>query len=103
MALGKQAKILTDKQVRAVLAELDIRRYPVRDRVTFLFSVKAGMRAKETASVTWAMVTDADGEITLGEAANLSRLVEGCMRAIEASEFHERLQAIETRINRTKP
>ncbi len=63
MALGKQAKILTDKQVRAVLAELDIRRYPVRDRVTFLFSVKAGMRAKEIASVTWAMVTDADGEI----------------------------------------
>jgi hypothetical protein len=40
----------------------------------------------------------ADGEITLGEAADLSRLVEGCMRAIEASEFHERLQAIENRI-----
>src|ERR1700693_3382773 len=64
MALGKQAKILTDKQVRAVLAELDTRRYPIRDRVIFLLSIKAGLRAKEVASVTWAMVTDAEGEIT---------------------------------------
>jgi integrase/recombinase XerC len=63
MALGKQAKILTDKQVRAVLAELDTRRYPLRDRVMFLLSMKAGMRAKEVSSVTWAMVTDAEGQI----------------------------------------
>ena len=46
MALGKQAKILSDKQVRAVLAELDTWRYPLRDRVIFLFSIKAGMRSK---------------------------------------------------------
>src|SRR5713101_9147656 len=64
MALGKQAKILTDKQVRAVLAELDTRRYPLRDRTMFMLSLKSGMRAKEVASVTWAMVTDAEGEIT---------------------------------------
>jgi len=63
MALGKQAKILTDKQVRAVLAELDSRRYPLRDRVMFLFSIKAGMRAVEIASVTWGMLTDGEGEI----------------------------------------
>jgi integrase/recombinase XerC len=63
MALGKQAKILTDKQVRAVLAELDTRRYPLRDRAMFMLSMKAGMRAKEISSVTWAMVTDAEGEI----------------------------------------
>jgi integrase/recombinase XerC len=63
MALGKQAKILTDKQVRAVLAELDTRRYPVRDRVMFLLTIKAGLRAKEVALVSWAMVTDAEGEI----------------------------------------
>src|SRR5437868_15387466 len=63
MALGKQAKIITDKQVRAVLAELDTRRYPLRDRAMFLFSLKAGLRAKEIASVTWGMVTDAEGEI----------------------------------------
>jgi integrase/recombinase XerC len=63
MSLGKQAKILTDKQVRAVLSELDTRRYPLRDRVIFLLSIKSGLRAKEIASVTWAMVTDAEGEI----------------------------------------
>jgi integrase/recombinase XerC len=63
MALGKQAKILTDKQVRAVLAELDTRRYPLRDRTMFMLSLKAGMRAKEVASVTWGMVTDAEGQI----------------------------------------
>jgi integrase/recombinase XerD len=63
MALGKQAKIVTDKQVRAVLAELDTRRYPLRDRTMFMLSLKAGMRAKEIASVTWGMVTDAEGEI----------------------------------------
>ena len=63
MTLGKQAKILTDKQVRAVLAELDARRYPLRDHVMFLLSIKAGMRAVEIASITWGMVTDAEGEI----------------------------------------
>ena len=63
MPLAKQAKILTDRQVRAVLAELDTRRYPLRDRVMFLLSSKAGMRAVEIASITWAMVTDAEDEI----------------------------------------
>jgi integrase len=63
MPLGKQAKILTDKQVRAVLAELDTRRYPLGDRTIFMLSLKAGLRAKEIASVTWGMVIDAEGEI----------------------------------------
>src|ERR1700737_1077136 len=63
MALGKQAKIISDKQVRAVLAELDARRYPLRARVMFLLSLKAGMRAVEIASITWAMVTDAEGKV----------------------------------------
>ena len=63
MALGKQAKIVSDKQVRAVLAELDTRRYPLRDRAMFLFSIKGDLRAVEIASITWSMVTDAEGEI----------------------------------------
>src|SRR5262245_13114418 len=29
----------------------------------FLFSMKAGLRAKEMASLTWAMVTDAQGQV----------------------------------------
>jgi len=46
---GKQAKILTDAQVRAALAACDGHRYPPRDRVMVLLSVRAGLRAKEIA------------------------------------------------------
>ena len=64
MSLGKQANTLTKPQIDAVLGYLAKTRYPVRDRVIFLLSVKAGLRAKEIASLTWAMVTDAEGALT---------------------------------------
>src|SRR6266481_1227568 len=63
MPHGKQAKMLTPKQETAVLTYLQTMRYPARDRVMFLLSMKAGLRAKEIASLTWAMVTDAEGQI----------------------------------------
>jgi integrase len=63
MAQGKQAKVLNDKQVKAVTLHLETTRWAERNRVTFLLSVKAGLRAKEIANLTWAMVTDADGEV----------------------------------------
>ena len=63
MAQGRQAKILTPRQETAILRYLETTRYPARDAVIFLLSIKAGMRAKEIASVTWAMVTDADGVV----------------------------------------
>src|SRR5690348_7259033 len=63
MPLGKQAKILTKGQVEAALAYVDRTRHPLRNRVILLLSVKAGLRAKEIASLTWAMVTGADGRI----------------------------------------
>src|SRR5438132_2099216 len=59
---GKQAKIVSPTQERAILGYLVTTRYPARDRVMFLLSMKAGLRAKEMASLTWAMVTDAQGE-----------------------------------------
>jgi hypothetical protein len=31
--------------------------------VIFLLSIKAGLRAKEIASLTWDMITDAEGDI----------------------------------------
>jgi integrase/recombinase XerD len=61
---GKQAKILSDRQVRRVLDEVEHRRYPKRDRVMVLLSIRAGLRAKEIASATWGMVLDADGEVS---------------------------------------
>src|SRR6266853_1965435 len=68
--LGKQAKILTEGQVKAALAAVQDRRYPQRDRVMVLLSVRAGLRAKETALATWGMVLDAEGN--LGDALHLS-------------------------------
>lgn len=63
MALGKQAKTLSDKQIKAVLSHVEGTRYPARDRVMVLLSVKAGLRAKEIAGLTWGMVTDSNGAV----------------------------------------
>ena len=49
---GKQAKIVSPTQERAILGYLVTTRYPARDRVMFLFSMKAGPRAKEIAALT---------------------------------------------------
>jgi integrase len=65
MSQTRQAKILTSKQQAMVVHHLKTARYPARDNTIFLLSMKAGMRSKEIASVTWAMVTDADGEVGL--------------------------------------
>lgn len=63
MARGKQAKILTEKQIKAVLAYISAnRRYPKRDKVIFLLSYH-GLRAKECSEITLSMVTDAEGNI----------------------------------------
>jgi integrase len=59
--LHKQAKVLTEGQMRAAISAVARRRYPERDRVMILLSVRAGLRAKEIAAVTWGMVTDAQG------------------------------------------
>ncbi len=63
MSLAKQAKILSKPQQEAVYAYLGSTRYPVRDRLIFLLSVRAGLRAKEIAALKWEMVTDAEGEL----------------------------------------
>jgi integrase len=63
MGLGKQAKTLSKGQIEAVLGYLAKTRWPTRNRVIFLLSAKAGLRAKEIASLTWRMVTDARGHI----------------------------------------
>ena len=64
MSLGKQAKTLTKGQIEATIRWLATTRYPVRNRVILLLSVRAGLRAKEIAGLTWAMITDADGQIS---------------------------------------
>ena len=60
---GRQAKLLTSKMVAATIKHVRSKRYPARDTVMILFSVKAGLRAGEIAKVTWPMVLDANGKI----------------------------------------
>ncbi|MCG3772177.1 MAG: Tyrosine recombinase XerC [Nitrosomonadaceae bacterium] len=69
MALGKQAKTLSDGQIRAVLGHLSEGQNASRNQAMVLLSVDAGLRAKEIALVTWEMVTDSSGSV--GDAIRL--------------------------------
>jgi integrase/recombinase XerC len=64
MSQGKQAKVLTAKQIEVVLDHVSRTRHPERNRVFVLLSTKAGLRSKEIAALTWAMVTDADAQVS---------------------------------------
>jgi integrase/recombinase XerD len=48
---------------RCDAAYLSTTRYPARNRLIFLLSAKAGLRAKEIAGLTWWMTNDSLGEI----------------------------------------
>ena len=60
---GKQAKILSQREVGQVLHHIKRTRYALRDQVMFLLSIKAGLRAKEISFLIWGMVTDASGRV----------------------------------------
>ncbi|MGE0093767.1 MAG: tyrosine-type recombinase/integrase [Alphaproteobacteria bacterium] len=53
---GKQAKILSRRQLEAALQAVRRGRHSERDRVIVLLSAKAGLRAGEIAALTWSMV-----------------------------------------------
>ena len=63
MGIGRQAKIPTEHQVQALLAWLETRKHPDRNKLIVLLSFKAGLRAKEIASLKWSMVMKADGSV----------------------------------------
>jgi integrase len=60
---GRQAKLITSSVLRRMLLHVRHSRYPERDRVIVLLSVKAGLRACEIARMDWSMVLDARGRI----------------------------------------
>ena len=60
---GKQAKLLSELNVVQMLELISRNRYPDRDRVVLLLSVKAGLRAGEIANLTWPMVLDSEGRV----------------------------------------
>lgn len=63
MALGKQAKTLTKAQTDTLLLHVSGGRNAVRNRLIVLLSVRAGLRAKEIAHLTWSMVLNSDGTL----------------------------------------
>lgn len=64
MGLSKQAKTITKHQQSAMLSFLETTRHSMRNKLIFMLSVRAGLRAKEIACITWSMVTDAQGNVT---------------------------------------
>lgn len=60
---GKQAKTLSDNQIRSLLVYAKHTRYPARNTVAVLLSIKAGLRAGEIAKLKWEMVLDPQGNI----------------------------------------
>lgn len=63
MSLTRQAKVLSEAQVRAMLSYIDTKPTADRDKVMVLLSVRLGLRAKEIASAKWSMLTDAQGQL----------------------------------------
>lgn len=62
--LGKQAKIVSPMTIRRMLNYARHTRYPKRDTVIVLMSVKAGMRACEIAGLQWSMVMTDAGKVS---------------------------------------
>ena len=60
MALSKQAKILSKAQIETLLLQVGHGRNAERNRVIVLLSIRAGLRAKEIAHLTWSMVFSSD-------------------------------------------
>ena len=60
---GRQAKMLSEIVIRRSLKTLERRPSFLRDRVIFLLSVRAGLRACEISGLDWAMVVDANGRV----------------------------------------
>lgn len=61
---GRQAKVLTTAQFRALIHHVKGTRYPERDEVMVLLSHHAALRAAEIAAVEWRMVISADSEVS---------------------------------------
>ena len=97
---GKQAKIVTQADVTRLVRLVRRHRYPLRDRVMLLLSVKAGLRACEIAGLTWAMAFDAKQRIgrvlEIRDAISKRRrgrlvpLNDELRRALEALRAHSR-------------
>ncbi len=63
MSQTKQAKVLSEVQIRTTLQYLSTTRNSLRDTAILLLSVRGACRAKEISAVNWKMITDPEGNI----------------------------------------
>jgi hypothetical protein len=86
-----------------LLALLKARRPPRRER-SVRFQLPALRSAADAASAMAALTAGvAAGDVTPGEAAELSKLVEAYVKALDASEFDQRLRVVEERNRAPRP
>ena len=91
MALTKQAKTLSTTQIKTALAYLATTRHADRNRLIMLLSVRQGMRAKEIACLTWAMVLTSEG--TIGDSINLTNRASKGAASGRAIPMHAEVRA----------
>jgi hypothetical protein len=85
-----------------LLALMKARRPPRRER-SVRFQLPALRSAADAASAMAALTAGVGaGEVTPGEAAELAKLVEAYVRALQAGEFDQRIRAVEARNNATR-
>jgi integrase len=60
---SKQAKTLSTNDIQDLLVFASSTRYPLRNRVLVLLSVRAGLRAGEIANLCWDMLLDGAGAV----------------------------------------
>lgn len=99
--LNKQAKVLSPRELRRLLDSVTHGRHPERDRVLVLLSFKAGLRAREIASLTWSMITDASGE--LGDAMALPNRASKGRGGGRIIPLHDELRAALMALMATRP
>ncbi len=91
-----KAKMLTPEEIVAVLRHLEVHsRYPERDRVMVLLSVRAGLRASEIAGLSWQHVLTADGTAVAEEIDLPRQITKGEKRARVIPIHDELKQALE--------
>ncbi len=87
-----KAKMLTPEEIAAVLRHVEAHsRYPERDRVMVLLSVRAGLRASEIAGLDWRHALTADGTAVAAEIDLPRQVTKGAKRA-RVIPVHEELK-----------
>jgi len=88
-----KAKMLIPEEIAAVLRHLEAEsRYPERDRVMVLLSVRAGLRASEIAGLSWEHVLTADMS-AVAEIIDLPRQITKGEKRARVIPVHEELEA----------